>query len=219
MDSKATTVLTNLQRGNIEAKIAATATLSFHEKCGQGKIKLNKFLKVNNKNWILGEIEDEDLRSVDDINQPDHENKFSPLHWSCHYGQLRTVEKLLKFGANPNVFANNHITPIHLAASGGHHEIVRLLIAKNANINQLDIDGNSALHFCAFANAPHTTNEILQSGLADLMKPNSDGKTPYHLAIENKSHLAQAVIENFISGTFSWNFFGELKNYWKICDN
>jgi hypothetical protein len=37
MDSKATTVLTNLQRGNIEAKISASITLSFHEKCGQGK--------------------------------------------------------------------------------------------------------------------------------------------------------------------------------------
>lgn len=42
MDPKATTVLTNLQRGNIEAKIATTAELSFHERCGQGKNYIKK---------------------------------------------------------------------------------------------------------------------------------------------------------------------------------
>jgi hypothetical protein len=36
MDSKATTVLTNLQRGNIEAKVSTSISLTFHEKCGQG---------------------------------------------------------------------------------------------------------------------------------------------------------------------------------------
>lgn len=41
MDSRATTVLTNLQRGNIEAKVAASISLTFHERCGQGE----KFLK------------------------------------------------------------------------------------------------------------------------------------------------------------------------------
>lgn len=78
-----------------------------------------------------------------------------------------------------------------------------MLISKNANVNQLDIDGNTPLHFAAFANAPHTTNELLQGGFGDVMKTNGDGKTPYHLAIENKAFLSQAVIENFIIGAIS----------------
>ncbi|KAG5667417.1 hypothetical protein PVAND_015398 [Polypedilum vanderplanki] len=181
MDSKATTVLTNLQRGNIEAKISTSISLSFHEKCGQG------------------EIDEEDLKSSELINLPDEENKFTPLHWACSYGQLKTAEKLLKYRANPNALAKNYISPLHLAAAGGHHEVVRLLIVHNANINQLDIDGNSPLHFAAFGNFPHSTNEILQSGKANILQSNSDGKSAYTLAIENKAHLAQAVIENYIS--------------------
>lgn len=38
MDSKSTTVLTNLQRGNIEAKVSTAVTLNFYEKCAQGHI-------------------------------------------------------------------------------------------------------------------------------------------------------------------------------------
>ena len=38
MDTKSTTVLTNLQRGNIEAKISTTITLNFYEKCAQGQV-------------------------------------------------------------------------------------------------------------------------------------------------------------------------------------
>lgn len=37
MDAKSTTVLTNLQRGNIEAKISSTIALNFFEKCAQGQ--------------------------------------------------------------------------------------------------------------------------------------------------------------------------------------
>lgn len=182
MDSKSTTVLTNLQRGNIEAKISTSISLSFHERCGQG------------------DIDDEDLKSIETINLPDDENLFTPLHWTSFYGQLRTTEKLLKYGANPNALAKNHVSPLHLAAAGGHHELVRVLIAHNAEVNQLDIDGNSSLHFAAFGNFPHSTNEILQSGYADIMQTNGDGKSPYHLAVENKAYLAQAVIENYFSG-------------------
>ncbi|CAG9812367.1 unnamed protein product [Chironomus riparius] len=185
MDLKATTVLTNLQRGNIEAKISTSITLSFHEKCGQG------------------EIEDEDLKLAEVVNQPDEDNHFTPLHWACHYGQHKTAEKLIKHGANPNILAKNFISPLHLAAAGGHHDVVRLLITHNAKVNQLDIDGNSPLHFAAFGNFPHSTNEILQSGHANVLQTNGDGKSAYHLAIENKAHLAQAVIENFISGVIS----------------
>lgn len=70
-------------------------------------------------------------------------------------------------------------------------------------MNHLDLDGNSALHFAAFGNFPHSVNEILQSGHGDVLNANEDGKTAYHMAVENQAHLAQAVIENFISSAIS----------------
>lgn len=62
----------------------------------------------------------------------------------------------------------------------------------------MDICGNTALHFAAANNFPHSTNEILSSPYADVMLQNEDGKTAYHLAVENKAQLAQSVIENYI---------------------
>lgn len=162
------------------------------------------------KTWYLlllwtftGEVSDEEIRSHDEIDQPDTEHGFSAIHWASYYGQLKTTEKLIEAGADPNNLAANFISPLHLASAFGHHEIVRLLILKGANVNVMDISGNTPLHFSAASNYPHSTNEILSSGLADLMIENEDGKTAYHLAVENKALLAQAVIENFIINVIS----------------
>lgn len=148
--------------------------------------------------FFAGEVSDEEIRCHNLNEQPDTDNGFTAIHYSSFYGQLKTTEKLLELGADPNTLAANYISPLHLAAANGHHEIVRLLISKGARINQMEINGNTSLHYCAANNYPHSTNEILISPAVDVMIENEDGKTAYHLATENKSYLAQAVIENFI---------------------
>ncbi|CRL03930.1 CLUMA_CG017051, isoform A [Clunio marinus] len=185
MDSKSTTVLTNLQRGNIEAKISAAKALNFYEKCGQG------------------EVTDDEIRYHKNIDEPDAENGFTALQWACYYGQQKILERLVDLGANVNFLAKNYISALHLAAAYGHHEIVKYLIAKGAIVNQLDICGNTPLHFAAANNFPHSTNEILNSQFADIMIENEDGKTAYHLSIEKKAQLSQAVIENFFMNVIS----------------
>ncbi|CAO1379096.1 unnamed protein product [Diamesa serratosioi] len=179
LNSKGTTVLTNLQRGNTEAKISSSITLNFHEKTGQG------------------EISEEEIRAQELVNLPDKDN-FTPLHWACYYGQLKTAETLIECGADVNYLADNYVSPLHLAASEGHHEIVRLLIQYRAKINQMDIDGNTPLHFAASNNHPHSTNELLNTFSADILLINTENRTAYHLAVEKKSHLSQTVIENFM---------------------
>lgn len=152
-----------------------------------------------------GEVDDEQIRQQSDINRADGENGYAAIHWTCHYGQLITTEKLLEFGANPNLLAKNYVSPLHLAAASGHHEIVRLLISRGAEVNQMDILGNTPLHYAAVGNFPHSTNEILSQTQVEnvITLQNEDGKTAYHLAVENKAHLAQAVIENFIMNVLS----------------
>lgn len=202
MDNKST-VLTNLQRGNIEARITSTIDLNFYEKCGQGQSSFAQIqFRNTNKVDFTGEVSDDEIRChIKD--EPDGENGFSALHWACFYGQLKTAEKLIEFGADPDNLAPNHISSLHLAAAFGHHEIVRLLISKGAVVNQMDINGNTPLHYSAASNFPHSTNEILNSPFADVMLENDDGKTAYHLAYENKAQLAQAVIENFVLNVIS----------------
>lgn len=153
---------------------------------------------------LPGEVDDDEIEQQDDINRVNGDNGYAAIHWSCHYGQLITTEKLLQYGANPNLRAKNYVSPLHLAAASGHHEIVRLLINRGAEPSPMDILGNTPLHYAAAGNFPHSTNEILsQTQVENVMLENEDSKTAYHLAIENKAHLAQAVIENFIMNVLS----------------
>lgn len=153
--------------------------------------------------FLTGEVSDEDIQLHEEIDEAESESGFAAIHWACFYGQLKTAEKLLEFGSDPNALAKNFITPLHLAAACGHHEIVRLLVNKGVNINQMEINGNTPLHYSAANNFPHSTNEILSSPEADVMLENVEGKTAYHLSIDNKAHLSQAVIENFIINVIS----------------
>lgn len=66
---------------------------------------------------ILGEISDDEIQYFGNVDQPDLEFGFSAIHWSAFYGQLKTTEKLLELGSNPNVFASNLITPLHLSGT------------------------------------------------------------------------------------------------------
>lgn len=114
------TVLTNLQRGNTEANIQTEISLSFHERAGQG------------------EITEEQARQQPSIDAID-KYEFTALHWACYYGQLCSVKVLIKCGANVTKLAPDLASPILLAASGGHHEIVRLLLQHGADPNHMDI--------------------------------------------------------------------------------
>jgi ankyrin repeat protein len=119
--------LTNLQRGNTEADVQAEICLSFHERSGQG------------------EITDEQARQQPFIDAVDS-NEFSALHWSCFYGQLSSVRILVKYGANISKQAPDMITPLLLAAAGGHHEIARLLLQNGAEVNHMDIVSKLLMH-------------------------------------------------------------------------
>lgn len=114
------TVLTNLQRGNTEANIQIEICLNFHERAGQGEIT---------------EIQ---AKQHHNINETDKFN-LTPLHWACFYGQLSAVKILLKYGASVSKLALDYVSPLLMAASGGHHEIVRLLLQNGANPNHTDI--------------------------------------------------------------------------------
>lgn len=51
--------------------------------------------------------------------------------------------------------------------------------------------------YAAAGNHPHTCNEIL-THKPSITHSNEDGDTAYILAIKNNSHLAQAVLENYL---------------------
>ncbi|XP_055706609.1 DNA-binding protein RFXANK [Phlebotomus papatasi] len=175
------TVLTNLQRGNTETD-GSEISLNFHEKSGQGEIT-EEMVK--------------ELSSVDVLDQ----FQFTPLHWACYYGQLSSVRTLVQCGADVNKLAPDYISPLLLASAGGHNEIVKYLLQHKADINHTDVVGNTALMYASAGNHPHTCNELIAFH-PNLTESNENGDTAYSLAIKNKSHLAQAVLENHIFSYF-----------------
>lgn len=135
---------------------------------------------------------------------------FTSLHWACYYGQLSSAELLIATGrVDVNSLAPDLVTPLHLAASGGHHEVVRLLLQKNAAPNALDIVGNSPLMYAAALNHPHTCNELLMKS-CDITLENEHGDTAYSLAVENNATLSQAILEQYLFAVLSLEKSGKV---------
>lgn len=66
------------------------------------------------------------------------EKGLTPLMWSSAYGQVPTVSLLLRAGASHAIKGPDGETALHLAAAGGHTDIIRLLVAAGAAVNEVD---------------------------------------------------------------------------------
>lgn len=63
---------------------------------------------------------------------------LTALHWAASYGQVNSVQLLIANGAEVDVLGPEGETPLLMAADGGHHEVVRLLLNEGANVNHMD---------------------------------------------------------------------------------
>jgi len=52
---------------------------------------------------------------------------YTALHLAAFRGQTDRVSQLLKFGADPNIPANNGVRPLRTARAEGHAAVVKLL--------------------------------------------------------------------------------------------
>ncbi|KXZ42561.1 hypothetical protein GPECTOR_135g625 [Gonium pectorale] len=83
-------------------------------------------------------------------------------------------------------------TPLHAAASNGHLEVVKELLAAGADVKAADKDGESPLHVAASEGHPGVVKVLLAAG-ADVK---ADGETPLQLAAF-KGHLK--VVKELLS--------------------
>ena len=70
----------------------------------------------------------------------------------------------------------------HAAASYGHADLLRWLLAAGASAVIVDTDGDTPLHVCE---TPECAVALLAAG-ADLAAQDDAGKTPYHIAVEER---------------------------------
>lgn len=128
---------------------------------------------------------------------------FQPLGLACLFGHYETAEYLIKAGAVVNSPSRNPLnaTPIQLAVSAGHANIVQLLLQHNANPNTRENNGLTPLHTAAKNGDTQIIRSLLFNG-ADMSIRSHQGKIPLELAIEAGHTEATALFKEGITRRF-----------------
>jgi hypothetical protein len=71
------------------------------------------------------------------------------LHWCSVGGSFKLATLLVELGSPIDPRDDTDTTPLILASSAGHAEIVNLLLEKGANVNHQSCEGHSALQYAA----------------------------------------------------------------------
>ncbi len=118
---------------------------------------------------------------IDDVD----ENGATALHYAAWASDVIAVRKLLKKGANPNIGANEGLTPLHVAAYFGSETEIIDLILQAQKQNHIDDDktenGATALHRAAASSNERMAQHLINKG-ADVNSRDNDGLTPLHVA-------------------------------------
>jgi len=180
--AKASTILTNLQRGNVPTQnISIVRNVDVYQRAGQGDLDKNDL-----SSWML--------ETGDDIDRPDNHG-LSMMMWAAAYGQVPTVQLLLSHGASVHVKGKEYETALHLAASCGCHELVTLLIRSGALVDAEDENMTTPLMMSSLGGHPHCVHELLLHG-ADVSKKNINDDSAYSLAVKHGARNVQTVLEN-----------------------
>ena len=152
--------------------------------------------KQNGKELDLNEVDDEGKTSIYhaanlgftpiielllkeniDVNKTDYSNS-SPLGVAAANGHYCTVEYLLthrKKDIQLNLGDKFKSSPLLLACMNGQAEVARLLLEHNADVNAVDDDSNSALHYAV----EQCDEELIKILLDANIDVNKTGKSSY----------------------------------------
>ena len=95
---------------------------------------------------------------------PDAQYEYTPLHYAAARGLLELVKELVGYRSIPvdTQTQDNKNTPLHLASSRGHLDVVQFLVDQGANLNLVDNEEGSALHYAAAGRKGEMNREVIE---------------------------------------------------------
>ena len=95
---------------------------------------------------------------------PDETARYTGLLAAAARGDVVEIKALVARGQTPDVRDSHGRTPLHVAAYGGHHEAMRVLVAASANPNALENDRYDIVTIAAVADDVPTLRVALALG-------------------------------------------------------
>ena len=106
----------------------------------------------------------------------------SALHWAAVRGAVPAAELLLRAGAKLERADSRGYTPTHVAAQYGNTAVLyHFAVRWGADMECLDSDGRSALHWAAYKGFPDAMRLLLVLE-GDMLRADREGCTPLHWA-------------------------------------
>jgi len=131
-----------------------------------------------------------------------HKKSFfgnSVIHIAVESASNNMIILLINSGANVNDKGDSDQTPLHIAAFRGDTQIVKTLIAKDAELNSRAYRlEETPLHLAAKKNHAEIVKLLLAYG-ANPDLTDFKGKTSLDVAIENHAESAIEILENYSS--------------------
>ena len=120
--------------------------------------------------------------------------------------QLEVVQQLLISGANVNCPDTKNTYPLMAATMLGHTSVALVLIDNKANLDAIDAQGNTILHWAAATNNLEVAKELLRRGrkVSSRNNTNSKRETPIFLAVRERHHpMISLLLEHKVDITIS----------------
>ncbi|XP_053198303.1 transient receptor potential cation channel subfamily A member 1b [Scomber japonicus] len=117
-----------------------------------------------------------------------------PLHWAVEKNKAESCRALLDLGADPNILNMALLSPLHLAVSQGHNNLVELLLSYSATDCNLPGDlGNTPVMLACSINNCEALSTLIKHG-ARLCQQNKLGHYAMHAAAFAGAKTAMEVI-------------------------
>jgi len=135
-----------------------------------------------------------DVLIYSDINETNFYGR-TLLMVAAQKGDINTVERLLKHGADIEATDNDGNTACMLAALSGNYAIAKLLMKYGVKINRRNFAGDSVMHMAVHLDNPELISQLRNLG-ANIEQENTESLTPLSVAIKHKKEKSVEALLN-----------------------